>query len=197
MKTILIIVSIYITLNLFTADAQVVKDPLLEYYQVIKSGDSQGDAVPHYTPRTQIYFFEANFMGVGHKCIFITDGESRQGAHGVYGWSVYCPMASGGYQKLVNGISASKHGPTYVGYVAEINGYGIVESGKHVVSVQYASNGKILKMFLGKNQEAEKEDYPQYFASPTKWQIQKCTLGELEQKYVNPDLNNVISPATN
>jgi len=183
MKTMLIIIGLWLGLNFFTASAQVVKDPLLDYYQSAKAGESPSDDEAHYSPQTPIYYFEADFTGDGRKSFFITDDESREGPHGDYRWSVYYPLASGGYQKLAGGISMRKNGPAYIGYVAEIKRYGIVDSGKHVVSVQYLSDGKINVTFLGKNQEAEKEDYPQYFASPAKWQVQKTTLAGLSQKY--------------
>lgn len=183
MKTILILAGLWFGLNLGTAAAQVVKDPLLDYYQYVKAGGGDNDEEPHYTQQTPIYYFEADLTGDGRKSFFITDEESKQGPHGGYQWSVYYPLASGGYQKAAVGISMSKYGPAYIGSVSEIQGYGVVDSAKHVVSVQYLSAGKIKIAFLGKNQEAEKEDYPQYFSSPVKWQIQKTTLAQLAQKY--------------
>ena len=186
---------LWLGLGFVVAEAQVVKDPLLDYYQSIKAGDSAGDGEPHFSPQTQVYYFEANFTAKGRKSLFVTDDESREGPHGTYGWSVYYPLATGGYQKLPNTVSMGKSGPAYIGYVAEVKEPGIVDSGKHVVSVQYLSNGQLQTTFLGKNQEAEKEDYPKYFNSSPKWQIQKTTLAELEQKYANPDPTNVITPA--
>lgn len=186
-------------MNLCTADAQIVKDPLLDYYQAIRSGDIDilGDEEPHYSSRTKIYEFEADFTGHGRKSVFIANDESRQGAHGAYNWTVYYPLKSGAFQRLARGVSTSIDGPPFIGYVTEINRYGIVDSGRHVVSVQYMSDGEIKITFLGKNknQEAEKEDYPKYFAVPTKLQIIKFTLGQVEKTYTTPDLTNVITPA--
>ena len=183
MKIILVFVGLWFGLSLGTAGAQVVSEPLLAYYQYVKSGGGDSDEEPHYASNTSIYYFEADFTGDGRKSFFITDDESKQGPHGDYQWAVYYPLASGGYQKAGIGVSMSRYGPAYIGSVNEIKGYGIVDSGKNVVSVQYLSSGKIAITFLGKDQEAKKEDYPQYFATPTKWQIKKITLGELTQKY--------------
>jgi len=195
MKTMFVLTCLWLGLSLSMVEAQVVKDPLLDYYQSTKAGDSSGDKESHFSPQTPIYYFEANFTGNGRKSFFITDDESREGPHGTYGWSVYYPLASGGYQKLDDVVSMGKFGPAYVGYVAEIKGPGIVDSGKHVVSVQYLSDGQLKTTFLGKNQEAEKENYPKYFGSPPKWQIQKTTLAQLARTYANPDPANVITPA--
>ena len=98
--------------------------------------------------------------------------------------------------KLGYGLDASLYGPSFIGYVAEIKGYGIVQSGRHVVSVQYLKDGRIDITFLGKNKEAEEADYPKYFASPTKLQIKRMTLDELEKKYGDAGPPGGITPGS-
>jgi hypothetical protein len=195
MKTMLMIAGLWLGLSLCSLEAQVVKDPFFEYYQImIHSGDTLGDEEPHYSPQTEIYYFRADFTGDGRKSIFIANDESRQGPHGSYGWEVYYPLVSGGYRKLGLGLQESLYGPSYIGYVAEIKGYGIVDSGRDVVSVQYLRHGEIDIKFLGKNEEAEEEDYPKYFGSPAKLNIKKMTLSQLEEKYGKSNSASIASP---
>lgn len=185
MKLIKLAIGVCVAFSLSKASGQIVKDPFVDYYQFIKSGDTLGDDEPHYSPQTKIYYFKADFTGDNHKSLFISDDESRRGPHGDYGWSVYYPLASGGYKKLLYGVDASLDGPPYMGYVSEIKKYGIVDFTRHAVSVQFRSQGEIDRVFLGKNEEAEKEDYPQYFAAPSKLTIKQITLAQLQQKFNN------------
>lgn len=179
MKKILTVILIYSSVIYSEGYAQVVQDPILKYYQSF-------DNPTHISPEDKIYVFETDFTGDGKKSVFITNDLARLGPHGTYGWSVYYPLNSGGYQGVTDGIISNLNGPNYIGYVAEIKRYGIVEASRNVVSVQYLSHGKIKMIFLGKDKEFSKEDYPQYFAKPMNWNIQTYTLAQLAQKYPAP-----------
>jgi hypothetical protein len=55
-------------------------------------------------------------------------------------------------------------------------------------------HGEIDIKFLGKNEEAEEEDYPKYFGSPAKLNIKKMTLSQLEEKYGKSNSASIASP---
>jgi hypothetical protein len=197
MKSILIFVGLWLALTFYGVEAQVVKDTLLDYYQAIKSGDTLGDGAPHYSPKTRIYVFQADFTGDGKESIFITDDESRQGPHGLYGWFVYYPVSSNSYQRLDDGISAFRTGPNYIGYVDQIKRYGIIIGGRDGIGVYYLDNGIIKSQPLDLQRgHADATHYPKYFHAHTPdYPIVTYTLAQLEQKYANPDPTNVITPA--
>jgi hypothetical protein len=199
MKIILMLVSFWLSTCIDRVETQVVKDPLLDYYQCIKSGGTPGDDEPHYLPQTQIYYFKADFTGDGKKSIFVTDEEARQGPHGLYGWFVYYPLASGGYVRLEadGGIGMYSGGPDYIGYVDEIKRYGIVLGGKDGVGVYYFDHGTIqirpLDLTRG---HADAAYYPKYFRDHLPdYHMTTTTLAELAQRYAKLDPTNVIPPA--
>jgi hypothetical protein len=185
MKSIFALVALCLFLGLSEVGGQVISDPLRDYYQAIKSGDTAGDAEPHYSPKTLIYTFQADFTGNGKESIFITDDESRQGPHGLYGWFVYYPESSVGYQKLDNGISAFRGGPNYIGYVDQIKRYGILVGGRDGIGVYYLDNGIMKSQPLDlKRGHADAAHYPKYFQDHLPdYHIVTYTLEQLSQKY--------------
>jgi len=186
--------------------AQVVKDPLLDYYNrnfskadLAAARDPESPSPP-ITPQTKIYCFEANFTGPGRKSVFITDEGESLGAHGKYAWSIYCPVKSSGYQLVSDEsdfITGGLGGPGYIGYVAQIKRYGIVTGAKDSVSVDYLDNGTIKSQSIDeKRGHADAEHYPKYFGNgPPNYHVTTYTVAQLAQKYANPDSTNVITPA--
>ena len=199
----LIFVSLHLGISFCAVNAQPVKDPLLDYFTqgfskvdfaVPQTDDGEGPFTP-ITPQTRIYTFEATLEPSKRKFVFITSEVESLGPHGDFAWSVYGPLKAGGYKRLPDGFVAHLSGPVYIGYVPEVKVYGIVDAGKHVVSVQYWADGKFRRTFLGKDQEAEVEDFPQYFASPAKWNIHQYTLAQLRQKYPNVSNPSATPPS--
>jgi hypothetical protein len=183
MKIMLILGALYLGLSFLKADAQVVKDPLLAYYQ-----SSQSDKTDLPSPQLEVYCFEADFTGDGQKSIFITDQGSSLGAHGKYSWSVYCPVASGGYRLVTDGshfIAAGLKGPDYVGYIDQIKRYGVITGGKDAVVAQYLDNGILQSQAIDQERGHDNADhYPKYFhAHAPDYHITTSTLAQLAQKY--------------
>jgi hypothetical protein len=175
--------------------AQVVKDPLLAYYQSF-------DNPSQLSPTTQIYCLIADITGDGRKTILITNDRARLGPHGDYGWSLYKPVKTGGYEVIDDTIDAPITGPDYIGYIDQIKRYGAVTAiggGKYGITVQYLDNGTIESQSIDeKRGHADAKHYPKYFGDGSpKYHVTTYTLAQLAQKYANPDSSNVIAPASN
>jgi hypothetical protein len=185
MKITLVVVGLWLGVGLGLLQAQVVKDPLLDYYQSLKSAESSGNPGVHFSDQTRVYEFEADLIGDGSKTIFITDDQSKGGPHGDYSWSVYVPLPSGGYRSIPDGIDAGIKGPEYIGYIDQIKRYGIIKGGKYGISAFYIDNGAIQSKAIDKERgRANTEHYPKYFSDkPIDRHISAYTLAQLEQKY--------------
>ena len=201
MKTVSIFTSILLGFGVCMANAQVLKDPLLHYYQRITNVDfvpENDDPNFHYSPQTQVYYFEANFTGPKRKTIFITDEGEYLGAHGKYAWSVYCPGATRGYRLVTvdgNFIAAGLSGPTYVGYIEQVKRYGVVIGTKDSLAAYYLDNGTIQSKAIElKRERANSMHYPKYFTEkPVSHHVITYTLAQLAQKYAKPDPNNILT----
>ena len=203
MKIMLLLAGVWLGLTLCTVDAQVVKDPLLDYYQRIGKSDfyrENDDSNFSYSPQTQVYCFEANFTGPGRKSVFITDEGQYLNAHGNYGWAIYSPVESGGYRMVTDEstlIAAGPDGPAYVGYIDQIKRYGVIIGEKYSIDAYYLDNGVIKSQAIDQERgHANAEHYPKYFkAKPIDRHVTTYTLSQLAQKYASPDPANVITPA--
>jgi len=171
--------------------AQVVKDPLLTYYQSFDNPSK----IPS---NTKIYCISTDLTGNGKKAILITNDLARLGPHGDYGWSAYVPVKTGGYSVLDDTIDAPITGPDYIGYIKEIKRFGMVTGGKDAVVAQYVDNGSInVQQIDEKRGHADAEHYPKYFGDGVPdYHVTMYTLVQLEQKYATPDPDNVITPAS-
>ena len=198
-----LLIGLCLGLSLSLAEAQVVKDPLLDYYlRISKPGfyPACGDPNFHYSSQTQVYFLEADFTDSKRKSVFITDEGEYLGAHGNFGWSIYCPVESGGYHLVTDEstlIAAGPDGPEYIGYIDQIKSYGVIIGEKHSVTAYYLENGVIQSEDIDQQRgHANAEHYPKYFHDkPVSYHKTTYTLAQLAQKYPNPDANNVVTPA--
>jgi len=146
MKTLLTLTALWLGLSLWTAQAQVVQDPLLAYYKMITapSFDRQNDGDFQYSPQTPVYYFEAELDGSEHKAVFVTDKGNYLGERGQYAWSVYAPVKSGGYHLVTDSISyitAGRLGPSYIGYIDQLKKYGVIVSGRDAITAYYLQDG--------------------------------------------------------
>lgn len=205
MKQILVLIVFCLGFNLSSTEAQVVKDPLLDYYQRISNTGfypQNSDPNFHYSPQTRVTCFEANFTGSERKSVFITDAGEYLGAHAKYAWSIYCPVKSGGYHLVTNDngdfIPAGPDGPAYVGYIDQLKCYGLIIGEKYEVDAYYLDSGGALQSTTidGAREHANAEHYPKYFSDTLVYRpITTYTFAQLAQKYAKPDPNNVITPA--
>lgn len=200
--------AIVFVLSLYSARAQVVSNPLRDYYirnfskiDFTTAPDPEG---PHpITPQTLVSYFKADFTGDGRKSVFITCDGDGLGPHGDYAWEVYYPLATGGYRLLTDPthfFDFGGKGPDYIGYIDQLKRYGVItapEGGKYGISAQYLENGSIHRQTIDEERDhADSEHYPKYFpADFPDYGIQTCTVAQLIQKYAKPDPKNVISPA--
>jgi hypothetical protein len=205
MKIALILGTVYMGLSLWKTEAQVVRDPLLDYYQQIGKPSfyrENDDSNFRYSPQTHIFCFEADFTRGGRRSFFITDSGQNLNAHGKYGWAIYAPVEAGGYQMVTDEstlIDAGLNGPVYVGYIDQIKGYGLIIGEKYSVTAYYLSDGTIQSKEIDQEREhANPEHYPKYFKdTPVDHHVTTYTLAQLAQKYANPNPKNVITPASN
>jgi hypothetical protein len=172
---------------------QRVKDPLLAYYQDF-------DRSSPISPKNQIYSFEADLTGDGHKSYFVTNDLALLGPHGDHAWSFYSQMESGEYQLIsspASFIDAGTNGPSYIGYIGEIQRYGAISMGyKHTVDAQYLEGGAIKSEVIDATSgSADDPKYHKYFGSTSAIKITTYTMDQLKQKYANPDPTNVIKVA--
>jgi hypothetical protein len=193
MKTALIIAGVWLGLNLSSAEAQIIKDPLRDYYQ---GGFSQVDfskenipdeegPSPPVTPQTQIYYFAADFPGDGRKSLFITSEQATLGAHAQYAWSIYCPVSAGGFRLITNSLASGLGGFDYIGYIDEIKKFGIITGSKYAVVAYYLDDGVLKSQAIDRKRGHDSADYyPKYFhAHVPDYHITTITLAELIQKY--------------
>jgi hypothetical protein len=175
-------------LSVLPASAQIVKDPLLAYYEAF-------DQPLKLPPETQVYSFAANLTSDGRKAIFITNDLARLGPAGQYAWSLYYPLKDGGYKVASDEshfIVAGLDGPNYIGYIDQIKRYGVVVGFKDGVEAQYVEDGTIKDKMIAKGSDlANAGNYPKYFSdSPPVYHISTYTLDQLRQKYDNSDTGN-------
>ena len=192
MKTILLLAGLWLGLSLCAANAQVVKDPLLDYYQrITKPGFyHENDASDFaYSPQTRVVCFEADFTGSGRKSFFITDQGQYLNAHGKYAWTIYVPVESGGYSMATDEstlIEVGPNGPAYIGYIDQIKRYGLIIGGKYDVNAYYLDSGTIQSKPIDQEREhANAEHYPKYFSAHAPRSVTTYTLAQLAQKYAN------------
>jgi hypothetical protein len=186
MKIIIVFLIVFFSSFVLRANNQMVRDPLLHFYGFGQNKD--GD---------KFYEFSADLTGDGRQSIFITDDQSRLGPHGDYGWAVYVPVGPN-YSVIEGGITAKLSGPGYIGYIDQIQRYGIINGGKYSVGASYLENGSIKSQVIDEEREhANAEHYPKYFSDKASdYHITTYTLDQLRQKYANPDLNNIIKLST-
>jgi hypothetical protein len=202
MKTLLLL-SLFFCGSLCLAQAQVVKDPLLDYYQRIgKPGFYRENNAPgfQYSPQTQLFSFEANFTGSKRKSLFITDSGQFLNDHANYDWAIYIPVGLIGYTMVTDEsslIMAGPEGPAYIGYIDQVKRYGIVDGDEGFVSAYYVENGVVQSQDLDqKSGHANETYYPKYFGPQSDDRpATTYTLAQLAKKYANPDPNNVVAPA--
>ena len=118
MKTLLF--SVLALIHTATLGAQIVKDPLLDYWLPFLNKNKVSSEI-------QIYEFSASFTEGARQFVFITDDLARLGPHGNYAWSVYRPVDSSNYLNIATAdsfIDTGLNGPCYIGYIGEIKGYG-------------------------------------------------------------------------
>jgi hypothetical protein len=187
MMKILALLMVGLCLHSFQLSAQTVQDPLREYYESFDLNHDSRDY--HASPVTVIYYFWADLTGKGQKSLCVTDDGNRTGKGG-YAWTVYHDVGGGKYERFPNNLEFKIQGPSYIGYVSEMKVYGAVGAGRRTVYVYYVDEGRIKIAFLGKNQSAEKQDYPQYFPAVSGLQIEKVTLRDLGKKYPSSSPKN-------
>jgi hypothetical protein len=205
MRAIILLAFLWLGLNLCPLQAQVVKDPLLDYYQHIGKSSfyQENDASDfHYSPQSHVFCFDADFTGSNRKSVFITDLGQYLNFHDNYGWAIYVPVGSAGYRRVTDEstlIAAGPNGPPHVGYIDQLKGYGVVTGSKDEVTAYYLDKGTIQSKVIDQERgHADPRHYPKYFhGKPVDHHITIYTLAQLTQKYANPDSSNVISPASN
>jgi hypothetical protein len=202
MKSALVLGILCFWLSVRGTEAQVVKDPLRDYYvrnfAATKLPIRPDSETPSGPLTLQVYYFKADFTGNGRKSVFITDDAEYLGAHGKYGWSVYLPTGRGWYRLITNEynfIVGGILGPDYIGYVKEAKRYGVLTGARYSVGIEYLSKGVLKPDALDKDHG--RDWYPQYFSDDSEnYNITTYTLGELSQKYGSPSPATSASPAS-
>jgi len=193
MKSIFMFVVFCLVMSLSSAEAQIIKDPLRDYYQRgfshvdFSKGsvpDTEGPSPP-VTPQTQIYYFVADFTGDGRNSLFITSEQATLGAHGQYAWSIYCPAASGEYRLVTDFLASGIRGFDYIGYIDEIKRFGIIIGSKYAVAAYYLDHGVLKSQAIDRERRHDNADYfPKYFhAHVPDYHITTIALDQLMRKY--------------
>jgi len=188
MKKIITLLFLFLSLPFFQASAQttnVIQDPLLNYYQYLKSSDYMTADGNDLSTNTITSYLSVDISGNGKKSVFITDGGAKISARHGYGWTLYSPLSSGGYTK--QNVELGSSGPDYIGYIKQINHYGFIVSGRSVTEY-YISNNVLVGTNISSAPDSFATNNLGYsLTDASSNQVTHYTLAQLAQMYgVNP-----------
>jgi len=173
----------------------IVEDPLLDYYQA-NYAQIKNEDYPR--SRNIVRVIACHLSTDKRSCFLITDGSKSGFRHGSDSeWTFYYPIKGSKYCKTLNEYTGDI--PDYIGYVKEINAYGIISeteprhaSDIKTIWVEHIKDGDLVNNELASGTGDIESKYSKYLEAKQKITPHEYTLDELQKKYPKAVLNTGI-----